>query len=84
MQFKLDGQAISDRQDLYDQISEQLPVPEYFGNNLDALHDILTEIPGPHSITIQNFHALVHAVGGHYIVRMLCMLTDSGCQVHIQ
>jgi ribonuclease inhibitor len=37
-----DFDKIATNQDFYAQLSEQLQLPEHFGNNLDALYDILT------------------------------------------
>jgi ribonuclease inhibitor len=47
----LNGRAIRSLDDLYDQLSARLSLPEYFGRNLDALWDILsTDIAGPFEI----------------------------------
>ena len=32
---------------VYDYLSEELQLPSYFGRNLDALHDCLTDISAP-------------------------------------
>jgi ribonuclease inhibitor len=37
-----DFEKITTNKDFYAQMSEQLELPEYFGNNFDALYDILT------------------------------------------
>jgi len=37
--------------DLYDQLSQQLSLPEHFGRNLDALWDVLSaDVEGPFEI----------------------------------
>ena len=38
------GDRISDWDALYDQLSDDLALPEWFGRNLDALFDCLTEM----------------------------------------
>jgi ribonuclease inhibitor len=38
-----DFDKIATEQDFYVQLSEQLQLPEHFGNDLDSLYDILTE-----------------------------------------
>jgi ribonuclease inhibitor len=44
----LDGSTISSLNDLYNQLSIRLTLPEHFGHNLDALWDVLsTDIEGP-------------------------------------
>ena len=36
--------GISSRSEFYERVREAIEVPDYFGDNLDALYDILTEI----------------------------------------
>ena len=45
MTITIDGLSIKKKEDFYANIKTELNVPEYFGNNLDALYDILTEHP---------------------------------------
>ena len=40
----LDLRDISDKEALYDRIESAFAFPDYFGRNLDALYDLLTEI----------------------------------------
>ena len=48
----LEGKKINSLNDLYDQISAQLTLPEHFGRNLDALWDVLSaDVEGPLEIT---------------------------------
>lgn len=42
----LDGREIDSRDKLHNVLKEALNLPEYYGRNLDALHDCLSEIPG--------------------------------------
>jgi len=37
----IDFTNIGDNEDFYIQLKEKLPLPEYFGNNLDALYDVI-------------------------------------------
>jgi ribonuclease inhibitor len=47
----LNGSAIGSLDDLYDQLSSRLSLPEHFGRNLDALWDVLsTDVEGPFEI----------------------------------
>jgi ribonuclease inhibitor len=49
--YILDGRLILSMSDFYDEITRVLPVPKYFGRNLDALADVLTtDIEGPFEI----------------------------------
>ena len=39
----LDGDAISTREELHDALARELALPAWYGRNLDALYDCLTE-----------------------------------------
>lgn len=43
-QITLDGNILSDAAKVHDYLKEMLEFPEYYGNNLDALHDCLTDL----------------------------------------
>ena len=43
MVVELNGLEMTDRQRTHDYIAEQLQFPAYYGKNLDALYDLLTE-----------------------------------------
>jgi ribonuclease inhibitor len=41
--FYLDLKGISSKDELHALVRKELPLPDYYGDNLDALYDILTE-----------------------------------------
>lgn len=43
MQVIIDGRTIKDKQTLHAYLKEQCKFPDYYGNNLDALYDVLTD-----------------------------------------
>lgn len=43
MQVIIDGRCQTDKQKLHEYLKEQCQFPDYYGNNLDALYDVLTE-----------------------------------------
>ena len=47
MLVRIDGAEILSRDDLHDALSRQLSLPEYYGRNLDALYDCLTDLSEP-------------------------------------
>ena len=47
MLIRIDGAEILSRDDLHDALSRQLSLPEYYGRNLDALYDCLTDLSEP-------------------------------------
>jgi len=60
----LNGSAIRSLDDLYDQLSQQLALPEHFGRNLDALWDALsTDVAGPFEIIWKNADASKQSMG---------------------
>ncbi|WKS96115.1 barstar family protein [Riemerella columbina] len=38
----IDFASIGDEEDFYAQLKEKLPLPDYFGDNLNALYDVIT------------------------------------------
>ena len=42
MEIYIDFLTIGDYEDFYAQLKEKLTLPEYFGDNLDALYDVIT------------------------------------------
>ena len=42
MEVYIDFLEIGDYEDFYDQLKEKLTLPEHFGDNLDALFDVIT------------------------------------------
>ena len=43
-QVILDGNILADAAQAHDYLKEMLEFPEYYGKNLDALHDCLTDL----------------------------------------
>jgi ribonuclease inhibitor len=42
MDYIIDISSAKTRKEFHEAVSHVLPCPEYYGNNLDALHDVLT------------------------------------------
>ena len=45
MQYILDGSQMTTREAAHAHLAKQLRFPEYYGNNLDALYDCVTDLP---------------------------------------
>ena len=45
MNVELDGRLMTDRTATHEYLKDKLALPDYYGKNLDALYDLLTE-PG--------------------------------------
>lgn len=56
--IKLNGARMKSVQKSHMYISRKLSFPSYYGNNLDALYDILCAISEPTEITIKNVNRL--------------------------
>lgn len=52
--YLLDGKDMTSREVAYHVIQEQMKLPEFFGHNLDALYDCLSELPKETAIVIVN------------------------------
>ena len=73
MNVILDGNLILDREMLHDVLAEELHLPEWYGRNLDALYDCLTDVREETMITLRNRDALEEHLGsyGHRLMRLL-------------
>ena len=49
----IDGSKIADKATLHAFLKEQCKFPEYYGNNLDALYDVLTDRSEPLEIRLE-------------------------------
>ena len=69
----IDGEKINDMQELHDIFAKELSFPEWYGNNLDALHDMLTELGEDITVTLQNRDALYEKINVRYgrFIKML-------------
>lgn len=65
MTVKLDGSLMTDRNELHDYLKLQLELPEYYGKNLDALYDLLTERLIPVKIEFLNFNEAEISLGNY-------------------
>ena len=64
IQLVIDGASVENRAALHALLAEGLPLPDYYGRNLDALYDCLTDpLPEPVEITLRDFGALAAALG---------------------
>lgn len=66
----LDGQKMLNRRAVHDQLAEQLRLPDYYGRNLDALYDLLTERTAPLRLVVLHRDVLVSWLGDYG--RALC------------
>ena len=53
-EFVVDLAGVRDADDMHDALAARLPLPAYYGRNLDALYDVLTEFGGDWRIVFRN------------------------------
>ena len=61
----IDGRKIKDKVSLHAYIKEQCKFPEYYGNNLDALYDVLTDREEPLEIKLEHADELKEILCGY-------------------
>lgn len=76
MHLILDGEAIASKEALHDLLEDKLPLPGYYGRNLDALYDCLTEFPMPLDVILLRTDALEEHLG-RYAAGLMQVLRDS-------
>ena len=63
MRYESDCALMTDRKATHDYLKAQLMLPEYYGRNLDALYDVLTEIGDDTEIVLENPAAVAEQLG---------------------
>ena len=65
MRVELDCRKMTDRKAAHAYLKQALALPDYYGNNLDALWDILTAWGNPLTIVIENCGESLAQLGSH-------------------
>lgn len=76
----LEGSEIKSMADVHDAFAAALRFPDYYGRNLDALHDCLTDLPEPVEVQLCDMDALEEALGKRIdgLLRVLADAADEG------
>jgi len=64
----IDCAVISDKAALHQALAQALCFPDYYGNNLDALYDCLTDIRDDTTLTLLSFDSMGSFQAGFYAV----------------
>ena len=77
--IKLNGDLMRDRTSAHREIASALSFPEWYGANLDALADCLSEMPRDISIALYNKEQMIEALGdyGDKIIRIFKEAAES-------
>ena len=62
---EIDGNGITSRSELHDVLTVELNLPDWYGRNLDALMDCLTEPGDEIMLTIWNWEELEEKLGSY-------------------
>ena len=65
MNVLLDGNAILDRETLHETLATGLCLPPWYGRNLDALYDCLTDVQEETVVVLRDRAALEEHLGGY-------------------
>ena len=76
MNVLLDGNAILNREMLHDTLASGLCLPSWYGRNLDALYDCLTDVQEETVVVLRDRGVLEEHLGG-YGRRLLRLLEDA-------
>ena len=63
MTFILDGKRMTDRPAAHSHLAARLELPTYYGRNLDALYDVLTELEEDTEIILEDSAAVAENLG---------------------
>lgn len=69
--IRLNARNLLTKTDAHPYLKEMLSFPDYYGNNLDALFDCLTDL-GPTRVCIENVK-----IGGSYLEKILRVFKDA-------
>lgn len=72
----LNSENVTDQESLHLTIKEQCGLPEYYGMNLDALYDVLTDIKEDTNFIVDDFFEVQDQLG-HYFNKFLQVLEDA-------
>lgn len=61
----IDGERMLNRRAAHDHLAEALSLPDYYGRNLDALYDMLTERSGPTRLIVRHRETIISWLGDY-------------------
>ena len=75
-EYTVDLSGVTDREGLHRRLRESLPLPSWYGDNLDALYDAVTEFYTPACISITGWAEIQEAMP-RYFNRFRLVLRDA-------
>lgn len=81
-QIALDGAALN-RTTLHDLLSQELTFPEWYGRNLDALYDCLTDLCEETELVLQNWDSWEDLRYADRLLRVFRDVAEENEKLHI-
>ncbi len=78
--YLLDGKDMTSRETAYRVIERNMGFPDWFGHNLDALYDALSELPRDTAVVFVNTDAMKRKLG-KYADKILACFRDSAGEI---
>lgn len=81
--YRLDGRKIKDRAMLHDTLAELLHFPDWYGRNLDALYDCLTDIQEEMELQILYRNAMEEHLGEYadFLINVIGMASKENPKI---
>lgn len=82
----IDGEMITSINDIHYLLKNELGFPEYYGMNLDALHDCLLDITDDVQIDLLSTDALFEKLGRRYprLLKLLCDVSEENSHLTVK
>lgn len=80
MEYVLDVRELRSCGAFHARLKETLSFPAWYGGNLDAMYDCLTDLPRGTKLTIRNLAALEEHLGQRYTARLRRVLDDAAAE----
>ena len=77
--YLLDGKDMTSKEEAYELIAKELVFPDYFGKNLDALYDCLSDMSAENTIHFVNT-AILEEYLGDYAEKILSCFRDASSE----
>ena len=83
---KINGNEINSRYQLHEKLADSLSFPEWYGRNLDALHDLLTETAEDTTVIITDFSTLEKKLGRYAQLfrKVISDAAEENPKIHIE
>ena len=71
--YYIDLSEVTTKEEFQDLLAKELPLPDYYGKNLDALNDVLTEMGNGWNIIFYNIKFAERRLGKYFeALKRLC------------